>query len=281
MAILKSEITFGIVLYKEELQSSITFTSLIESITINLENSNEKISLLVYDNTNRVIGEKENKDYIYNENIKVHYFTDNQNNGLPYAYNFFVDIADKLGKKWIVLLDQDTELPKDIFAKYLHADDEKMVHCPLVFSNGSLMSPSYYKNYRSSLMEVPEKSSFSLKNVSCINSGLMINVEFFQKIGGYNSKLFLDFCDHDFIEKIKKNKIEQLGIIDTRLIQEFSAVTNTKEQALYRYSLFLKDLNEYKKGKSIMGIFFMVDLPRVLKLTFQYKSLKFILKRFF
>lgn len=281
MAILVSEIIFGIVLYKEELQNSVTFISLVDSVLINVKNSNEKVSILVYDNTPRSIREKENREYIYNENIEIHYFTENQNKGLPYAYNFFADRAGKLGKEWVVLLDQDTELPKDFFAKYLQADDEKMVHCPLVLSNGSLMSPSYYKNYRSSLMEVPRKSSISLKNVSCINSGLMVNVDFFQKIGGYNSKLFLDFCDHDFIDKIKKNKIDQLGIIETRLIQEFSAVTNTKEQALYRYSLFLKDLNEYKKGKSIMVIFFMVDLPRVLKLTFQYKTLKFIFKRFF
>ena len=271
MAILESDVVFGIVLYKEELGDSVTFKTLVSSLP-----SVGKSTILVFDNTPRMNDKKkDNTNYFFNEFVEVFCETQNENKGLPFAYNFFANKAAELGKKWFVLLDQDTALPQDFYSKYLLINPKVKVHCPVVFSNGSLMSPAYYINFRSYPMQIPEKDSIDLKEYSCINSGLMINVDFFHKIGGYNKSLFLDFCDHDFIYKVKKNKIDQLGIIKCNLVQDFSSTNHTKEQAIQRYVLFLNDLRAFKKGKNKFQIFLRVDLPRLLKLTYQYKTLEF------
>ncbi|MDR2236523.1 MAG: hypothetical protein LBE92_10385 [Chryseobacterium sp.] len=274
MAVLENEITFGIVLYKEELSHSVTFRSLLNSITAAGNTINSKVIILVFDNTPREQNKKNNETIAVNEWVEVHYYTINENKGLPFAYNLFGEKARELKKEWLVLLDQDTELPLDFFSLYRTVNPEIKIHCPLVFSNGSLMSPAYYKNFRSSPMQVPQTESIDLKNVSCINSGLMINVEFFQKIRGYNPDLFLDFCDHDFMYKAKKNDITRLGIIPCRLTQDFSSVSHTKEQALARYELFVKDLKTFYKDKDKIKIFFLVDLSRIISLTLKFKTLK-------
>ncbi|KQS93200.1 glycosyltransferase [Chryseobacterium sp. Leaf394] len=279
MAILEEKLSFGMVLYKEELQDTVTYKTLLNSISSSLHSLQNKVLILVYDNT------PHNSDYKKLENftngfVEVCIFSENANNGLPFAYNRLVEEARDRNKDWFVFLDQDTELPNDFYDSYLKADPRFKIQCPLVFSGGRLMSPSYYRNYRSSQMPIPEENQILLKDVSCINSGLMVNTNLFQAIGGYNKDLFLDFCDHDFVEKTKKYKIEYLGILNTKLHQDFSANTHSKTQALQRYILFLKDLKIYGKKRDSIKLFLYVDFPHLLKLTVKYKSLKFFKLRF-
>lgn len=279
MAILEKDIAFGIVLYNETLQSCITYQSLIKSI-LKYNKKEENITIIIYDNTPKSGSEVIKSEILTEDGIDVHYLTTYKNEGLPYAYNEFSKLAQKLKKDWIVLLDQDTELPLDFFSNYLQINPALKIHCPLVFSNGNLMSPAHYRYFRSYPMEIPVGNETLLDRVSCINSGLMINTEFFEKIGGYNSYLFLDFCDHDFIHKIKQNKINKIGIIPCHLVQDFSSINHTREQALTRYKIFIKDLKVFYKGKDYLSIFFSVDLPRLLKLCYQYRSLQFLKIRF-
>ncbi|MCQ9637253.1 glycosyltransferase [Chryseobacterium sp. WG23] len=279
MAILEQDIIFGIVLYNEDIQTSKTYISLVKSIRM-ISPTYIPATILIFDNTPRVENQKTIEVVSFDDFIKVHYFTENKNRGLPYAYNFFAQKAKEMNKKWIVLLDQDTTLPICFYENYLNIDASIQVHCPLVFTNNKLMSPSYYCNFRSYPMSVPDKNIIELKKISCINSGLMINLDFFLKVGGYNPDLFLDFCDHDFIHKLKELKINSLGIIRCKLDQDFSAINHTKEQALLRYKLFVKDLKTFYKGKNNFQIFSYVDLPRLLKLTYRYKSLEFFKIRF-
>jgi len=277
MVILKEKICFSIVLYRENFEHSATFVSLLNSILSSKQNQNSKITILLFDNTPNQ--SNKNKSFHYKENVEVFYLTENQNMGLAHAYNVLVDKAKELKKEWIVLLDQDTSLPKDFYTSYIAIDEFLMIHCPLVFSNKKLMSPSKYINYRSSRIQIPTSNQISSKNVSCINSGLLINVDFFLKIGGYNSNLFLDFCDHDFIEKSKLNQVDQFGIINCKLEQDFSAINHTKDQALDRYELFLEDLAQFYKGRNKITVFFFVDLPRVVRLILKYKTIKPLIKR--
>lgn len=279
MAVLDTEVGFGIVLYKEDLASCDTFRTLAESIE--KYQPKERIAVFVFDNTPRGDDKKQNSNYYYNQYLEVFYFTENENRGLPYAYNLFAKKTKQLSKKWLVLLDQDTALPEDFVEKYLSLDTKFNLYCPSVISNGNLMSPSKFYNYRPAPITVPDSKMLPLSDVTCINSGLMINVAFYSQIGGYNPNLFLDFCDHDFIDRARKAGESNIGVIDCKLIQDFSAVSHTKAQALFRYALFVKDLKEFYRGKNKFVVFTRVDLPRLLKLTYTFKTLEFFKKRLF
>lgn len=281
MAVLREKLSFGIVLYNEKLEDSITFKSLVKSISMMSDKNNSKTSVYVFDNTPNKKDQLTNSYVEYDSHTEVLYFSENQNRGLPYAYNFFADEASENGKEWLVLLDQDTDLPVDFFEKYISINPAIPIHCPLVFSNKSLMSPSYYRNYRASSMEIPQTDFIPLKDATCINSGLMVNINYFKQVGGYDSALFLDFCDHDFIGRVKKNGGDRLGIIPVELSQQFSAQTHTKRQALARYRLFLQDLKQYYKNKNVLKILFLVDLPRILRLIIKYRTIQPLIIRIY
>ena len=81
-----------------------------------------------------------------------------------------------------------------------------------------------------------------------------------------------------FRSKKRKNYIY---IIDTELQQDFSAETDSMDNALSRYKIFIKDLKSFKKNKNQLVLLLLVDIPHLLKLLFKYKSLKFLNFRLF
>lgn len=270
MAVLTKEIVFCIITYKEDYRNCASYQTLCKSYK-NAHTEND-LHVYVFDNTPDNLNTDFRTEF---EGVKVNYFTKGKNKGLAFAYNFLGNIAFKEGFKRMVLLDQDTDLPVDIYGKYKFASSEYKIWCPKVFDDGNLMSPSRYVNYRSYPIKIDNEVELELKDISLINSGMMIDLPFFNQIGGYNSNLFLDFCDHDFIIKVKRSQ-KKIGLIDCELHQDFSATSHTKEQALIRYKIFVTDLKVFYKNKSKLKIFYYLDLPHLIKLCYRFRTLQFL-----
>ncbi|OJX29622.1 MAG: hypothetical protein BGO86_12090 [Chryseobacterium sp. 36-9] len=268
-------ILFGIISFREQYVDSLTFQDLIASHKNS--GSNQDLNLFIFDNTDNDSWKAE-QAILPNCNIVYHH---NRNNvGISKAYNFIAKYAKEQNFDYIVFLDQDTNLPLEAYTKYIESTNLSIdIAAPLIFENNTLLSPSKYNNYRTSFYENIKEDKIKLENVSCINSGLLIKTDFFFNVGGYNEKLRLDFCDHEFVQRVKKFT-NYLYIISLRLEQNFSTNTNSKEKALFRYSLFIKDIKAFKKiNNNDFLITLLVDLPHLLRLTLQYKSLLFIKKR--
>jgi GT2 family glycosyltransferase len=273
---MENTLIFSIVVYNEKYWDSVTFKSLLSSY--HQSNKNEKIHILVFDNT---ISPNKFTPLLEENNVDVTYFSFNENRGISHAYNFLHNVATNKGFEWIVFLDQDTLLPEDFYQVYSNKVKETFhtpIFIPLVKLNtGEIFSPSVYRNFRH--YKIPQVTRYlNLRDHSAINSGLLINCDFFKQLGGYNENLFLDFCDHDFFDKVRK-EIDQIEILDVELLQNFSGETNELNNALVRYKIFLRDLNVYKKNKNKLALFFFVDLPHLLKITYKYKTTKFITDR--
>lgn len=268
-----SSIVFSLVVYNELYWEVQSFKTLISSYS-NCGTS-ELLNIYIFDNT--LIQKKTEMPTFENVNIK--YITFGENRGISKSYNYLVDVASKEGFEWIVFLDQDTRLSMDFYPKYIETISrlnlKKVdIAVPIVKSGTKILSPSLYKNFRTKLLDsIP--SIICLNDYSAINSGLLINCEFFSKVGGYNEELFLDFCDHDFFLKIKQYR-KSIFIIDTVLQQDFSAETDSMDKALTRYKLFTKDLKSFKRNRNQLILLFLVDIPHLLKLLLKYKSLKFL-----
>lgn len=276
----KKSLLFGIVTYKEKYWECDAYISLLESFK-NDNKEDEDLFIFIVDNTDIEHWNIEKK--ISDKNVYIKY-VNLKNPGISVAYNKIIDYASLEDFKWVVFLDQDTKLPLESYHEYKKKSLENSVKVPikipLIYSNYELMSPSIYKNYRSYKLGTINSKLLSLDNLSCINSGLMINSAFFIKIGGYNTKLKLDFCDHDFIEKVK-TKTNCIEVLNFKLVQNFSADTHTKEQAINRYKIFCKDLIAFYHKRSKLKVFLYVDLPHLLKLTYKHKSLEFLKIRLF
>ena len=60
------------------------------------------------------------------------------------------------------------------------------------------------------------------------------------------------------------------------LFQDFSSITHTREQAIERYKRIILDFYVFGENRNKFLLLFCVDLPRLIKQTFKYKTLDFI-----
>lgn len=269
---------FGIVTYKERYWECSSFCTLLESFK--QSGLDEMLNVFIVDNTDTE-GWKLDEKY-FGKNISIEYMN-LKNLGIAVAYNVINEHACLNSYKWIVFLDQDTILPASTFSVYnkkaKENNDLLPLKAPIIYSNNIILSPCIYKNYRSYPVSKFSKTVFDCEDYSCINSGLMIQSLFFKKVGGYNTGLFVDFCDHDFIERAKKY-LDNIELLDLELEQNFSSDTHNKQQSIKRYQIFCQDIKQFYKNRSKFKIFVFVDLSHLLKLTYVFKSTKFFKIRF-
>lgn len=265
-------ILFGIVTYKEIFWECKTFQTLLHSFRKN-KKEDEKIHVFVFDNTDV---DTWNLILPSFDDIKLYYIHNKTNPGISFAYNSIAEYAKNEGINYITFLDQDTELPLNFYEVYSNSClTNQPLYAPKIYAGGKLVSPSRYVNFRSVLFDEITEKELPLQKISCINTGMMIKTETFFMNKGYNPSLRLDFCDHEFIERLSHFNIN-MSILQVKINQNFSFLENTKQQDISRYRLFVRDLKVYAKssGKETK-MFFYVDLPRLLKLTFRHKTFAF------
>lgn len=260
-----------LVLYKTKLEDSETFVSLGNS----LKNSKLRMDIVVYDNSpTPMVTAPE----CINDNWTIHYIHDNTNPGVSKAYNEGFGIARKLNKKWLLLLDQDTSFPQNAIVEYSKAVRETpsiFLFAPILISNDKIMSPCRYFLHRGySLKKVKYGvCDFSMK--SLLNSGMLIQVEAFQKVGGYNEKIRLDFADHAFI-KCYKGYYRNFVVINMRCYHGFFGNQSlTTNAALVRFAYYGEGARYSANNFMDFLILLLVATCKAVKLSLTYKNLKF------
>ncbi|MBM7419201.1 MULTISPECIES: hypothetical protein [Chryseobacterium] len=281
----KHKILFSIVCFRENFKTTETFKNLVFSFNDKKNKGelyNSNLNIFIYDNTDI---EFWNVDINENEfeSVNINYERNKDNPGISYAYNQIANYALKYGYEYIVFLDQDTKLPLNFYETYINYSEIKdmEIAVPIVMTGDKIFSPSIYKNFRCKNFDnINEKLTFS-KNITCINSGLLIKTNLFFLVGGYDEKLRLDFCDHEFIKRLLK-VTAQINLIPIKLHQAFSTETNSLDKALFRYDIFLHDLFVFKKiNNANIAINLFLDWPHLIKLSAKYRTWKFLTKRIF
>lgn len=271
--IMKDSVLFAIVTYKEKYFECLSYLSLLKSF----ENFNKgtALNIVVFDNTDQADWNVEVQQKL---NVRLHYFHQNDNRGISFAYNRIHDFALKNNFEWIVFLDQDTTLPLETYEVYANKIENSAQHllaAPIVYVNSNILSPCKTNFLHKLFADEIVPGTADLKHTTCINSGLMVHTKLYGSIGGYDENLKLDFCDHDFIERIKR-EVKTLEILDVRFIQDFSTDNNTKAQSIFRYKIFIEDYKKYSKKRNKILLFLRIDLKHLLQLTYKFKTFEFI-----
>ena len=182
-----------IVLYKQKLFESSTYKSLLKNIT----DINTKIDLYVYDNSP---AEFAHENIIDSHRFNVKYIRNIHNPGISRAYNEGLEYANQLDKKWLLLLDQDSELPTnylDTFLTYVKKYNTPIVYVPKIMVNDKIISPARVTNGGLvCFLKNKEFTSDLHLDISALNTGVFIATDFMNKIGGFSSKYPLDLLDH-------------------------------------------------------------------------------------
>jgi len=189
-----------VVLYKQSFSQSLTLQSLAQ----NLEALGITLDIVVYDNSP---GPDASALSFSWKALNVIYIPDVHNQGLSKAYNIAAVKAHRLKKRWLLLFDQDTQFPADFLQTYAIAVEENPdvnIFAPcLKLGNGIVFSPCIAKHKRGYPPGNISPGKYSLYQYSPVNSGLLVRLNLFMEVGGYNEKVKVDFCDFQFLEKVR------------------------------------------------------------------------------
>lgn len=260
-----------LVLYKTRLEDSETFVSLGNS----LRSSKLIMDVVVYDNSPTPMV---SRPECVNNNWRIHYIHDKTNPGVSKAYNKGFGIAKKLNKKWLLLLDQDTSFPQNAFVEYSKAIRENpgiFLFAPILISNDRIMSPCRYFLHRGYSIKKVKYGVCDFSMKSLLNSGMLIHVDAFQKVGRYNEKIRLDFADHAFI-KCYKGYYRNFVIINMRCSHGFfdnqSLTTNA---ASVRFAYYCEGARHSANNFRDFLILLLVATCKAVKLSLIHKNLNF------
>jgi GT2 family glycosyltransferase len=269
MEIALGDLAFIIVLYNCELLNAVSIKSLLTSkLAIQ-----DKINLIVYDNS-------PDRQHI-NELTKINlltYFHDKSNAGVSRAYNYGVAFASKMNFKWVVLLDQDTVFQNNFIDKVLGAincNPELKLFAPILrLKNGGPFSPTRYRLKRGHDVNLQE-GVWPLKKYSPVNSGLVINVNAFQAVGGYLDEVRLDFADFQFIERFRE-EYASFYLLNSVGEQDFSNHEKDLNKLGIRFAIFCDCAKKCKRYSPIdsFGYFYTV-LRHTFGLFLKTKSFSF------
>jgi GT2 family glycosyltransferase len=173
---------------------------------------------------------------------------DPSNGGLFSAYSFAVSRAKSKGCPWVLLLDQDTELPED-FLVTVHEDLLRMqtetdvvAIIPTVMAGNRQVSPMLPRLGR----EIPfdRRSIVETSWLWAINSGTCLRIDFIESIGGFSSAFWLDFLDHWLFKMI--NNSQKRVFVSKQVLQHELSVSNMNNGlSVKRYQNVLKAEREF------------------------------------
>ncbi|WP_367143860.1 glycosyltransferase [Pantoea stewartii] len=263
-----------VVLYKIGLSHSDSINSILDSDVERLISE-----IFVYDNSPAC---EDNNEIIESyRGRKVYYINDYSNSGVSAAYNKGLSKAKELNYEYVLLLDQDTKFPPDSVKEYVKAIKNnphiKLVAPRLKTTKGELCSPLRYSLHRGFVLKEIEPGIYPLDRYSPINSGMMLNTSSAIQCGGYEEKVFLDFSDFQFIEKLKRN-VDCFYVMPLLVIQDLSNDEPDTNSLLNRFKIYCKCARNCHRNNFIDdGIYFFMVLNRAIKLTLRTKEKQFIL----
>jgi GT2 family glycosyltransferase len=268
--ILISDIQFVIVLYKCKLQDSATFLSI--TAALETESIDTKVDLYVYDNS-----PYKQEPTVSSEHWTITYKSDILNTGLSSAYNVAASHARTSEKKFLLLLDQDTEFPLNTITVYLESINNNLnvkLFAPILkIQNGKIMSPCRYVNKWGKLIDHIAPGINSLDNYVPVNSGLCVSLEHYFASGQYNEKIRVDGADFQFIERFKKKIETRFYVLDLQIEQDFSLFESDINNILTRFKIFLIDVKNFDREDWKDDYYYgRIALIRTIKLLLQTKK---------
>lgn len=262
------EILTVLTLHEMNLEESPAYATLCKA----LEATQQKGRMFIYDNSAAAQAVPVNHHWM------IDYTHDATNPGVSRAYNQALLAAKQHHLKWMLLADQDTHFPINIYDCYsrsVNSHPDCKVFSPVLIDSKGVLSPFQVgttsgKRFRKI---IPGKKS--LEEVQSINSGLLIDVALFETVGGYDELFRLDFSDFNFFKRLKQFT-NNIIIVDALCRHEHSSTEKTTvNKALNRFKIYLEGSALMSRGNSVF-LFQFRALLRAVKLSLQYRSSRFI-----
>jgi len=264
---LTGETFFIIVIYECAIGQSASFQSLQKQL-------GSQSSLFLFDNS--LLAQSVPKT-----SFTIYYEHHPENPGVSAAYNCGFEKARQLKKKWLFLLDQDTQFDDAIFDNYEKAIRQYPrieIFTSLLIDKRGIISPFRFLFGRGLRKKVILPGIHSFEKLYLINSGLLISLALFERTGGYDERFPLDFSDMVFIEKLYAQSLKFV-LLNARLTHSLSSnsdKTNDAITVLDRFNQFCAAAKLFKKISTRKTILSFIVFPRAFKLFIVKKDFRFL-----
>lgn len=225
-----------LVLYKKMPQESKAFCDLLRHKSA-LENIGYNI--LLYNNS---------PELSIPENKEAKVINAQTNRMLAAAYNYALYDAKRQGIRWLLLLDQDTELTGEYFeevAKFVTKGSGSVVAVPIVKQQGIHLSPIVYNTHTGPFLHFRKLTDDNvLSDKQCIvgfNSGVVLNVDFMVSIGGFSQHFPMDMLDYWYFLQIYRHH-RKVKILPAVIEQRLSLMNIAEEMNTERYDGYIASL---------------------------------------
>jgi GT2 family glycosyltransferase len=193
-------------------------------------------------------------------------------------------MAASLGKKWLLLLDQDTHFPVDTIENYhaaLTAFPGENCFVPQLKDRMGVISPFKFRLGNGFRVSSVMAGIQNFQKLHVVNSGLMISANAFRQANGYDEHFPLDFSDYAFIERIRSPHPTFVLLPLSANHQHSSSQQISMHEELKRFKHFVSAANLFKK-KYHPGNLLIILRPflRALKLSARHKTIVFV-KQYF
>ena len=181
----------------------------------------------------------------FHNNNKIKYIPLKDNKGIAYALNVGAKEAIKNGADWLLTMDQDSTFEKDAlksmieFIEYYkkHPSIEKIVGTKL--NKIGIISP-FHKTARN-LKDNPTGISMPLE---VMTSGNLVNLQIYEKIGGFKDWLFIDCVDFDYCLNLRKQGYEIIQLNYARLDHELG---DTHERKILGKTVYIDNHSAFRR----------------------------------
>ena len=263
-------------MYECEAEESKTLSSLQQAYKENPQ-AFSSFKLIIYDNSpephSRSLAIPFEHEYVHNP----------ANEGVSAAYNYALQVAKREDYDWLLLLDQDTDLPEDYISALgeivsSSARDENVAAIvPRVFHKGKFFSPSrvlFGGIHRP--IDARHKGICDFQ-ATTIGSGVLLRRSFIEKAGGFSLVYWLDCLDHWIFNAIHSLG-EKVYVADLSIEHELSVLDYDNLVTEQRYSNILKYETMFMRSykSRLENYFYLIRLlKRTLALLFTVRNKKY------
>jgi len=270
-----------LVLCNCKIQDSKTANSLLRAYSSKPE-AFESFKLVIYDNS------PQSQAVPAEMPFQWEYKHDPDNGGLAAAYNYALQRAVDENYEWLLLLDQDTQLPEDFIyeltrvSEDIGEDSDVVAIVPRVFCNKKFFAPSrvlFGGMHRPINQHHRGICNFQ---VATIGSGVLLRTSFFQKIGGFSTVYWLDCLDRWIFNAIYSAG-KKVYVTDSIIEQEMSILDYDKFMTEERYRNIIKYETIFMKSfkTRVENYFYLIRLlKRTFTLLLTVKNKKYALMTF-
>lgn len=206
---------------------------------------------------------------------KIEYIQTGENKGIAFSLNYTAKLAINEGYEWLLTMDQDSYFFKESFSEYLfYLKDNKE-------DKIGILAPIYIYKGKKNTLETANK-----KIDVVITSGNLVNLKIWDKLDGFNEKLFIDEVDHEYCYRLKEKKYEIIQV--SKVILEHSLgktcikniifgikINYTEHSPFRKYYIWRNRLyvrERYQQIRRKYSLFLIKDFIKILFLEAERKE---------